>query len=333
MLRLKWTVLLLLVTNVIAFAQSGLKISGKLRVLEPTEIRVETITGEVVLSAKIDRNQTFVMGPVEIVPDVYILSMGGTKQPIYLTNGEVVIKGFYDSREVANSSIDFTGVDEYFKLLNWLPEEKAGNKKTISPDVKGNLDGTMYSALAYLADIQVYEPNKFLWDCMPEDARASYSGKWLERRLDSLARFAIGSLAYDFEYVDPDGKMVRLSDFKGKYVLIDFWASWCGPCRQEMKNLLPIYEELKGDDLEFISISLDKREKDWRGMLKAENLPWIMLWNKEGFTVGDEPNTIQKAYGFYSIPFIVLVDKEGRIVKRGLRGEQVREAIVSARQK
>lgn len=63
---------------------------------------------------------------------------------------------------------------------------------------------------------------------------------------------------------------------------------------------------MKGDDLEFISISLDKREKDWRRMLEVENLPWVMLWNKEGFTIGDEPNTIQKAYGFYSIPFIVL---------------------------
>lgn len=122
-----------------------------------------------------------------------------------------------------------------------------------------------------------------------------------------------------------------MSDFRGKFVLVDFWASWCGPCRQEMKNLLPIYDELKGEDLVFISISLDKREKDWRRMLETENLPWIMLWNKEGFSVGDAPNTIQKAYGFYSIPFIVLIDREGRIMGRGLRGEQVKDAIVKAR--
>ena len=90
---------------------------------------------------------------------------------------------------------------------------------------------------------------------------------------------------------------------------------------------------MKGEDLEFISISLDKREKDWRRMLDVEDLPWVMLWNKEGFIVGDAPNTIQKAYGFYSIPFIVLIDKEGRIVARGLRGEKVREEILKARQR
>ena len=66
-------------------------------------------------------------------------------------------------------------------------------------------------------------------------------------------------------------------------------------------------------------------------MLDEEKLPWLMLWDKKGFTIGDEPSEIQKAYGFYAIPFIVLIDKEGRIVERNLRGENVREAIVKAR--
>ena len=149
--------------------------------------------------------------------------------------------------------------------------------------------------------------------------------------MDSLSHFAVGAQAYNFEFVDPEGKMVKLSDFRGKFVLVDFWASWCGSCRYEMKYLRPIYDELKGDDLVFISISLDRREKDWKKMLEEEKLPWIMLWDKEGFTSGNEPNMIQKAYGFYTIPFIVLIDKEGRIVDRDLRGEKVREAIERAR--
>ena len=99
-----------------------------------------------------------------------------------------------------------------------------------------------------------------------------------------------------------------------------------------MKSLLQIYNELKGNDLEFISVSLDKRENDLKKMLAEEDLPWVMLWNQEGFTIGNEPNEIQKAYGFYGIPFIVLIDKEGRILARGLRGEKVKEAILEARE-
>lgn len=329
----KYTIMLLLFWGSVisVSAQSGLKLSGKLRVLNPVEMRVVNLDGDLVLSTKVSGEGTFTTSTKEIISDLYILWIGKTRQPVYLTNTEVTIKGYYDDVNPENSSLTFTGIDEFLELSRWIPVEKNSKKKTIAPEVQGKLRGTMYSALAYLSEITTYEPNKMLLDQLPEEERDALTARWLARRVDSLSKFAVGAKAYDFEYVDQGGNMVRLSDFGGKFVLVDFWASWCGPCRQEMKNLLPIYEELKGDDLEFISISLDKRAKDWRRMLEVENLPWVMLWNKEGFTIGDEPNTIQKAYGFYSIPFIVLIDKEGRIVERGLRGEQVKEAIVKAR--
>ena len=323
--------LLFLGSTVSVFAQTGFKLSGKLRVLNPTEIRVETINGESLLSVQVPSGGTFSSGSREIEPDLYILWIGTTRQAVYLTNTEVTIKGYYDEVNPENSSLSFSGIDDFLELLKWMPAEQSQKKKTIDPGVKGRLRGTMYSALAYLSEIEAYEPNKMLLEQIAEEERDALTVQWLANRVDSLARFAVGTQAFNFNYVDPEGNMVRLSDFRGKLVLIDFWASWCGPCRHEMKSLLPIYNDLKGDDLVFISISLDKREKDWRKMLETENLPWVMLWNKEGFTIGDTPNEIQKAYGFYGIPFILLVDEEGKILERGLRGEQVREAILKAR--
>lgn len=332
MFKVGYILVIAVLMNVTTLAQSGLRISGKVKLLQPTGIALKTIEGEVLVSASVKSGEEFAMGPLEIVPDVYLICFGETSQPIYLTNTEVTIKGFYNCQNVESSSLDFTGIDKYYELLKWLPKEQFSQNKTIDPGVKGKLEGNMYSALAYIADMSTYEPNKMLLDCMTEEALTTVSGKWLQHRSDSLYHYSIGAPAYDFTFQDASGKKVSLSDFRGKLVLVDFWASWCGPCRHEMKNLLPIYNELKGDDLEFISISLDSKEANWRKMLEEEKLPWVMLWDEEGFVIGNKPNKIQRAYGFYSIPFIVLIDKEGRLLAKDLRGEKVKEEILKARE-
>ena len=96
--------------------------------------------------------------------------------------------------------------------------------------------------------------------------------------------------------------------------------------------MLKIYNELKADDLEFISVSLDDSQAKWKKMLDEEKLPWVMLWDKTGFPKSNEaPSAIQTAYVFYAIPFLVVIDKEGKLIARNVRGEQVREAILKAR--
>ncbi|WP_303179615.1 TlpA disulfide reductase family protein [uncultured Butyricimonas sp.] len=325
--------ILLLVSTFTLSAQDKLEISGRIRVLKSVEVRLENIEGEILQKTTVENNIPFSLPACRIVPDVYLICFGETSQPIYLTNTEVTIKGFYDCQNVGNSSLDFTGIDKYYELLKWLPKEQFAQDKTIDMGVKGKLEGNMYSALAYIADMSTYEPNKLLLDCMAGRALETASGKWLKHRADSLYHYSIGAPAYDFTFQDANGKKVSLSDFRGKLVLVDFWASWCGPCRGEMKKLVPIYNELKGDDLEFISISLDSKEKNWRKALEEEKLPWVTLWDEEGFVIGNKPNTIQRAYGFYSIPFIVLIDKEGRLLAKDLRGERVKEEILKARRR
>ena len=214
-----------------------------------------------------------------------------------------------------------------------MPAEKDPDIATISTSVKGKLTPAMASALAYLADVNDYQSNKMLLDMIPEQDRNSLSAKWLVNRVEILSHQIIGAECPDFTFIDANEKNVSLKDFRGKIVVLDFCASWCGPCRKEMRSMLTIYNELKADDLEFISVSLDDSEAKWRKMLDEEKLPWVMLWDKTGFPKNSKtPSAIQTAYGFYSIPFLVVIDKEGKLAARNVRGEQVREAILKIRQ-
>lgn len=135
---------------------------------------------------------------------------------------------------------------------------------------------------------------------------------------------AVGQKFTDFEMQTPDGKPVKLSDYagKGKLVLVDFWASWCGPCRQEMPNLVEAYAKYKNKNFEIVGVSLDRTADDWKKGIETLGITWpqmsdLKYWNCEG----------AQLYGVNSIPHTVLIDGEGTIVARGLHGEELQDKI------
>lgn len=127
--------------------------------------------------------------------------------------------------------------------------------------------------------------------------------------------------APEIELVSPSGKKIKLSSLKGKMVLIDFWASWCGPCRRENPNVVEAYKKYKsskfinGNGFEVFSVSLDRQEDAWKQAITADGL----IWKNHGW---DKDGAASKAYAVYSIPSGFLVDGEGNIVAQGqdLRG-------------
>lgn len=325
-------ILLLLCSTTPLWSDGGLQFKGKLRLLKPTTLQVKDLNGNLILSCPISQNGVFETEKKEISPDVYTLYIGNTEQNIYFENVPVSINGFFDEKNPEQSSLSFTGIDSFLTLQNYMPTEKDPDIATISASVKGKLTPGMAAALAYLANVNDYYSNKMLLDMIPENERTSFVAKWLVNRVEVLSHQIINAEYPDFTFIDANGKNVSLKDFRGKIVVLDFCASWCGPCRKEMRSMLTIYNELKADDLEFISVSLDDSEAKWRKMLDEEKLPWVMLWDKTGFPKNSKtPSAIQAAYGFYSIPFLVVIDKEGKLAARNVRGEQVREAILKIR--
>jgi peroxiredoxin len=134
----------------------------------------------------------------------------------------------------------------------------------------------------------------------------------------ATGKIAIGFTAPDFTMADIDGKQVSLSSFKGKYVLLDFWASWCGPCRGENPNVVANYNKYKNKNFTVLGVSLDEDKAAWLGAIKKDNLTWTHVSDLKGWS-----NAVAKVYGVESIPFNALLDPSGKIIATDLRDEDL----------
>ncbi|SDN12214.1 Peroxiredoxin [Siphonobacter aquaeclarae] len=151
-----------------------------------------------------------------------------------------------------------------------------------------------------------------------ETSRIAGSGqvKFFRKDWRIAQKTAIGTRAVDFLQPDTTGRAVSLSSFKGRYVLVDFWASWCGPCRQESPVLVKAYQDFSGKNFTILSVSLDKSRSAWIKAIADDHLAWthvsdLKFWQNEA----------AKQYAIGSIPFNMLVDPEGKILALNLRGE------------
>lgn len=137
----------------------------------------------------------------------------------------------------------------------------------------------------------------------------------LEKAAIAEKATAVGEVAPDFSLESVSGKSIALSSLKGKYILVDFWASWCKPCRAENPNVIKAYNEFNAKGFDILSVSLDKDSMAWKKAIEEDGL----IWNQ----VIDGKGDIATTYGVSNIPFTLLLDKEGKIVAKNLRGEEL----------
>ena len=144
----------------------------------------------------------------------------------------------------------------------------------------------------------------------------------LKKEVSLLSNLMVGGTAPDFSQETPEGEPLRLSDLRGKVVLIDFWASWCGPCRAENPNVVKVYEKYREKGFEILGVSLDNKRDRWLKAIKADELTWPQVSDLKGWQ-----NEVAQAYGVHSIPQTILLDPEGKIIARNLRGQRLEQKL------
>lgn len=200
-------------------------------------------------------------------------------------------------------------------------EVEAQEQETIFDYIHSNLDNPIGIYL-FQRNGSMLKPDKIktLLSALPADKKGYESVSRLDSYVKALDNTAEGKIFTDIKAKNPQDKDIALSEYagKGKIVLVDFWASWCGPCRREMPELVKMYAKYKNKGFEIVGVSLDDDKEAWLEGLNSMKMTWPQIsdlkgWNAQG----------AQDYGVRSIPHTLLLDKEGKIIARGLYGEEL----------
>ncbi len=203
-------------------------------------------------------------------------------------------------------------------------------KKKYTADAKeiiSNNEGLMANiyAFGFFDDNDIYYSVDFFEKMLKPFAKGYDNNlqiKSLQTTIVDFKEIGPGKPAPEIKMQNPAGEMVALSSLKGKLVLLDFWASWCGPCRKENPNIVAVYNKYKEKGFTVFSISLDDKKEAWLQAIKADKLTWTNVSDLSGWQ-----SLASKLYKFYAIPTSFLIDRNGNILKRNLRGKDLEIAI------
>jgi len=348
-----------LMISFISLNAQGLKVTGDLKNLpDNTEVTLMNGVTSQEVAKGVSKNGNFILSGKTESATVFILGFKGMKQqiPLFIGNDNITVNG--DLTEA--TTLKFSGsvshdiyqdfiavltplIDPYLKSMQANQVETNAVKKDSLTKLSNELGTNVTNAFLKLTNKYNESPVSTLFllqfanmfpvikDGLPSiyasfsgDAKKGPFADILDKTVSSAELGKIGTVLPEFKQNDATGKSVSLSSFRGKYVLIDFWASWCGPCRAENPAVVKAFNAYKVKGFTVLGVSLDQDKAKWLEAIKKDGLTWTQVsdlkyWN----------NAVAQQFGIQSIPANFLIDPSGVVIGKDLRGEDLLRVLAA----
>jgi peroxiredoxin len=234
------------------------------------------------------------------------------------------MKPLFPLYKEARANGDTAKMEEIDSIYYGLEDELNKLSLAFIGDNSDNILGPYQTTRVYYNDSKVDELDSIISQFSPELSESEYVIR-LESFMEKWAKLKVGLVAPDFIQTDSMQTQVSLSDFRGKYLLVDFWAAWCGPCRAENPNIVDAYSKYHEKGFDILGVSLDDKRSKWIAATKKDGLTWNHVSDLNGWQ-----NEVSVGYGIRSIPYSLLLDPDGVIIGKNLRGTELHKVLAEA---